>query len=119
VDGEELDLDGAAVAVGVPDGRDVGADDGCNAEFLAEFAGQSLFGAFAGLDLAAGELPLERHGLIGAALADEDLAIRAFAAEDERRNDAPQRPDGGCGTAAVEFAYRLLHVTSCSSVDAA
>jgi len=34
-----------------------------------------LFGAFALLDFAAGEFPLERHGLIGATLADQDETV--------------------------------------------
>ena len=46
-----------------------------DAEFLTEFAMQGFGGRFAGLDLAAGELPLERMGLIRAAAADEDGAI--------------------------------------------
>ncbi len=90
-----------------------------DADLLMQFADQGRFRPLAGLDLAAGKLPLERHGLIGAALADEDLAIGAIAAQDERGNDPPQRANGICCTATVEFAYRLLHVTSCSSVDAA
>ncbi len=71
--GEELQVDGAAVAVAVADLGDARADGGGDAELFFEFAGEGLFGGFAGLDLAAGKLPLEAHGLVGAALADEDL----------------------------------------------
>jgi hypothetical protein len=48
------------------------ADFGADAEFFLEFAGKSLFGGFALLNFAARKLPLERHGLVGAALADEN-----------------------------------------------
>ena len=64
-DEEELDFDGAAVAVGVADGGDAVADGGGDAELFVELAGEGLFGGFAGFDLAAGELPLEAHGLVG------------------------------------------------------
>ena len=57
-----------------------------DAELFVELAGEGLLGGFAGLDLAAGELPFEAHGLIGAALADEDLGFEAvlgfFLAQD-------------------------------------
>ena len=49
------------------------ADDGGDAELFVELAGEGLFRGLAGLDLAAGELPLEAHGLVGPALADEDF----------------------------------------------
>ncbi len=44
-----------------------------DAEFFVEFAGERLLGGFARLDLAAGKLPFEAHGLVGPALADEDF----------------------------------------------
>ncbi len=71
VDGEELEVDSAAVAIIVADVGDEGADVGLDAEFLVEFAAEGLFRRLAGFDFAAGKLPLEAHGLIGAALADE------------------------------------------------
>ncbi len=117
-DGEELDFDGAAVAVVVADGGDAGADGGVDAELFVELAGEGLLGGFAGFDLAAGELPLEGHGLVGAALADEDLAgggaaFRVAFAQDERGHDAAERPRGRRGVMAVEFADGLLHVSPC------
>ena len=36
---------------------------------------EGLFGRLAGLDLAAGELPQPRHGLIGPSLTDQDFAV--------------------------------------------
>jgi len=67
----------------VADVDDMGANDGCNAEFFVEFAGQCLLGAFAGLDFAAGKFPLGGHGLVGTALADQDFS----AAHDKGRGD--------------------------------
>lgn len=71
-DGEELEIDGAAVAVVVADVGDEGADGGVDAEFFVELAAEGLLGGFSGLDFASGKLPLEAHGLIGAALTDEN-----------------------------------------------
>jgi hypothetical protein len=56
------------------DASDAGADGGAYAEFLLQLAGQRLFGTLAGLDFAAGKLPLMRHGLFGPALTDEHFA---------------------------------------------
>jgi len=62
-----------------------------NTKLFIQFAGKRLFRALAGLDLAAGELPLQRHGLIRTALTDEDFA----AAHDERsRNKTKGGADG-------------------------
>jgi hypothetical protein len=46
------------------------ADNGLDAELFIELSRESLLGAFPRLDLSSGELPLQGHGLIGAALAD-------------------------------------------------
>ena len=110
-DAKELDFDGAAVAVSVAEGGDAVGDDGFDAKFFVEFAGEGEFGGFAKLDFAAGELPLEAHGLVGAALADEDFAGgRVVAAQNERGHDMTQRLGGGLWSASVELADRLLHV---------
>ena len=84
-DGEELQVDGAAVAIAVADLGDAGADDGGDAEFFVEFAGEGLLGGFAEFDLAAGELPLEAHGLVGTALADQDFGGAAVLDGSSRR----------------------------------
>jgi len=57
MDGKELQIDGAAMAVVVADMRDRGADGRLDNPILIQLAGQCLFGGFASLDLAAGELP--------------------------------------------------------------
>ncbi len=109
-DEEEFDFDGAAVAVGVADGGDAVADGGVDAELFGELAGEGFDGGFAGLNFATGELPLEAHGLIGAALADEDLGLGAFAAQDQCGNDAAQGLGGWDRSMFVQFANRLFHV---------
>jgi hypothetical protein len=81
-----------------------------DSELFVELAGEGGFGGFAELDFAAGELPLEAHGLVGAALADEDLAVAGVAAEDERGHDEAQRLGGGLRAASVQLADRFLHV---------
>jgi hypothetical protein len=109
-DGEELDFDGAAVAVGVTDGGDEWANGGSDAELFAEFALQGLLGGLTGLDFAAGELPLEAHGLLGTALADEDLTVWAFATQNEGGDHLAEGFDCEWGPTTVQFAYGLFHV---------
>ncbi len=99
VDGEELQIDGAAVAVVVADMGDFVADGGVDTEFFVELAGESFFGAFAGLNFAAGKLPLEGHGLIGSTLADEHF----IAAEHESCYDEAQ-PSWACCVRASSVA---------------
>lgn len=83
MDGEELEVDGASVAVGMMDAGDERADFCMDAQLFVEFARESLLRGFSGLDLAAGELPFEGHGLLRAALADEN----GVSAENERGGD--------------------------------
>ena len=105
-DGEELEVDGAAVAVVVAEMGDAGADGGFDGQFLAQLAGQGLLGGLAGFDLAAGEFPLQGHGLIGAALADKDLA----AADDERCNDKAERGPGRLGAGQLLASFHTVSV---------
>jgi hypothetical protein len=94
-DGEELEVDGSSVAIGVADANDVGTDLGADAELLVELAGEGLLRGLAGLYFSAGELPLERHGLVGASLTDKD----GVCAQNE-----------GCGHQAHGFATVLLDI---------
>jgi hypothetical protein len=109
-DGEEFDFDGTAVAIGVADGGDERADGGGDAELFAKFALEGLLGVFTGFDFAAGELPFEAHRLVGAALADEDFAVRAFAAKNESGDHLAEGFDCELGPTTVQFAYGLFHV---------
>jgi hypothetical protein len=88
--GKELQVDSAAMAVVVADVGDVGANGCANPQFLIQFAGQRLLRALAGLDLAAGKLPQQRHRLIGTALADQHQAIT----NDQGRRHKAQRRTG-------------------------
>ena len=110
-DAEELDLDGATVAIGVADGGDAVADGGVDAELFREFASECFDGGFAGLDFAAGELPLETHGLVGTALADEEFAVGLLVAQDQCGYDAAQGLGGLCRSMLVEFANGFFHVS--------
>ena len=114
-DEEEFDFDGAAVAVGVVDGGDAWADGGSDVELFVELASEGLFGGFAGLDFAAGELPLEAHGLAGAALADEDFpggdSPRRMRAATTRRRGLAAGEDRG------SLSLRMGSFTSLFSVD--
>ena len=89
-----MQVDGAAVSVFVTDAGYATADGGGDAQLFVEFADEGLLGGLAGLDLSAGELPFEAHGLIGAALADQDFAMigldlgaGVWRAQDEGRYD--------------------------------
>jgi len=57
VDDEELQIDGAAVAIVMADVGDGGADGSLDAKLFRELTGQGLLGALAGFDFAAGKLP--------------------------------------------------------------
>src|ERR1017187_9786966 len=92
--GEELEVDGTSIAIAVADLHDAGADDGCNAKLLVEFAYQGLLGGLAGLDPAAGERPLQANRLIWPALTDQDFGGGVFCsrgAKDQGRDDQPKR----------------------------
>lgn len=118
VDDEELQVDGAAVAVAVADLGDAAVDDSLDAELLVELAGEGLLGGLSGLDLAAGELPFEAHGLVRAALADEDFGdgagVAGDGAEDQRRDHQPKRL-AACVGVCVQFANTLFHAGVCLS----
>lgn len=104
-DGEELQIDGSAVAVVVADMGDMRADGGTNAEFFLKFAGEGLFGGFAVLDFAARELPLEGHGLVGPPLADQNQAF-------PNQQPCYYETEGGAGRARVGDGLRLFHTSS-------
>lgn len=92
-DKEELQVDCSAAAIVVAHVRDAGADDGFDAEFFCQLAAQRLFGGFARLDLATGELPLRGERLVWPALADEHLV----AAQDQTDDNLPYCTGfGGC-----------------------
>jgi len=101
VDGEELEIDGASVAVVVTDMSDEGTDVGADAEFLVELAMEGFFGRFAGFDFAAGELPFEAHGLIGTALTDEDFVT----AKDQRSHNIADGPVGIVGAVVLRQSH--------------
>ena len=104
-DGEELEIDGSAVAVVVADVGYARTDGGADAEFFVEFAKEGLFGSLARLDFSAGEFPLQSHGLIGTALADEHKTF----AKKQSGNDKTQ---GGSGGARLGNGLRLFHTSS-------
>jgi hypothetical protein len=84
---------------------DVGSDRCVYAKFFVQFARKSLFGTLTLFDFSAGKLPLQSHGLIGAALADQDKAV----AHQQSRND-----EAKCGSrrARVGDGLRVFHASS-------
>ena len=66
MNGVELQVHGAAMAVVVADAGNERADGGLYAELFIQFTGQRQFRAFTCLDFAAGKFPLQGHGLVGA-----------------------------------------------------
>ena len=97
-------LDRAAARVGVPDAEDLVADFRVHAEFFFQLAPERVTRLLAGLDLAAGELPLQGKRLVAGALANQDLS----ALQDERGRDALE------GTAAPRW-FRRNPLHSCFS----
>ena len=75
VDDEELQVDGAPIAVLMADAGDAAPNGGGDPQLLVELARERLLGGLASLDLAPGELPLEAHRLVGPALADQHLSM--------------------------------------------
>ena len=101
-DGVEQQQQRAAAARGLFVARDLLADDGLDAEFFAQLASESLFGGLAGLDLAAGKLPLQRMAVAGHALANQQQPVpvedsgdhneRAIHKQADREWDMAARP---------------------------
>ncbi len=132
VDDEELQVDGAAVAVLVADAGYAAAYCGGDAQLFVEFACQGSLGGLAGFDLSAGELPLEAHGLVGAALTDENLGLmrgviiwRGFGgggrvrvlgcvcgAQDERRDHPADGLGWGVGVVPIKLGDGLFHLSN-------
>ena len=110
MDGEELQIDGATMAIIMANAGDTGADGSLDAQFFVQFAGQGLLRALAGLDLAAGKLPHQGHGLIGTALADEDLTVTY----DECRR---YKTKGWTGGSSIGFRLVLFHGPSLLAVN--
>ncbi len=57
------------------DARDFFADCCVDAQFLIQFAAQSVARLLAFLDFAARKFPLQRHGLMARALAHQNFAV--------------------------------------------
>ena len=87
-DGEELQVDRTAVAISVAHVRHQRADGRFDAQFFFELANQGLFRTFTRFHFAAGKLPFQGHGLVGAALANQDLV----ATENESGDDVAHGP---------------------------
>lgn len=74
-DGEELQINCAAVPVIVANADYGMAYDGVNAQFFLKLAGQRLLRALTIFDFPAGEFPFKRHHLVRAPLTNENLAV--------------------------------------------
>src|SRR5205814_8304648 len=88
---------------------------GGNRQFLVQFAAQSIGRQFAGLDLAAWELPFQRMRVIGPALADQDTAVALDDGRHHRRHSSPflhLQPDRKLGDAEERGCTRK----SCSNI---
>lgn len=107
---EELQIDSAAMAVVVANVGDVRADGGSDAEFFLKFALERLLRAFAGFDFAAGELPLEGHGLIRTPLADQNQAVLNQQSRNHETKCRAARTRVGDG-------LRLFHTSSVNALQ--
>jgi len=101
----ELEIDCTTVPVVVADVGDVGSDGRADTEFFVEFAGEGLLGAFAVLDFSARKFPLQSHGLVRAALTDQDEAV----AHDQSSHDEAK---GGPRRTRVGDRLRVFHASS-------
>jgi len=106
---EELQIDSAAVTVVMADSGDARANGGGYAELLVQLAGKGLLGTFTGLDLAAGKLPLQRHGLFRTALTDQHLAC----AHNERSS---HKTEGWATGPIVGVCLNFLHSSSVNAL---
>ena len=71
----EVELNRVAAAIRVPDHRNPRADGRRDAQFFFQLPAQRVLEFLIGLDLSAGKFPLEGHGLVSGALADQDLLL--------------------------------------------
>ncbi len=112
MDGKELQVDCAAMAVVMTDVGDPRTNGCLDAEFFVELAGEGLLWTFASLDFSAGEFPLQGHRLIGTTLADENFA----AADDECGGN---ETEGGTSGSCVWVWLGLFHSSSVNAAHAA
>jgi len=96
------------VGVLMADDGDLRGFDERGAEFFMEFASQGLFKGFAGADFSAGKFPLERRGVVLAALADKQAAIGTFddSGDDVQHRGCPLY--GGIRSAGNQAAKRAV-----------
>lgn len=116
MNGEELQIDRTAVAIGMPHMSHRRANHRFDPQFLFKLADQGLFRAFSRLHFASGKFPLEGHGLIGTALADQYLV----AAEDESGDDIAHGFEFR-GARFMRFGIPHAHTSldgSCLKIDA-
>src|SRR5215510_15484331 len=73
IDAVEVQFHRVPGAIAMSDHRHSRANRRFDAELFLQLPPQRRPESFLGLNLAAGELPLERHGLLRCALADQDL----------------------------------------------
>ena len=105
-----MQIDGAAVTIVVANVGNARPNFCVNPQLFLEFASKGLFRTFALFDLAAGKLPLQRHRLIGTALADQDKAL----ANQQPCNDEAER---GSQWSRVGDGLRFFHVSSVNALQ--
>ena len=86
------------------------ADFCVDTQFFLEFAGEGLLGAFTLFDFPAGKFPLQRHGLVGASLADQDKSIA-------NQQTSHNKAEGGTWRARVGDGLRFFHASSVNADD--
>jgi hypothetical protein len=100
-DGKKLQIYCPAAAVNMANASHEVADIGVDTELFIKLADQRLFRRFSPFDFPPWELPLEGHGLIGAALTDENLVATQNEGSDDK----------AYGLRSVLFDF-FLHATS-------
>lgn len=112
-DGEELQVDDAAAPIDVAEMSNAAADFRGYPQLLIELAPESLLGALADFNFAPRELPLQSHGLILPALANQNLVF----AQDERCDDQPDRREGLRCPFGLGFSLHFLSILDVAAAE--
>jgi hypothetical protein len=113
---KELQIDGPAIPVFMTNLGYLPAYDCRNPQFFVQLTRQRVFRSLSWFDLATGKLPLQAHGLIRLALADQHLnpgpGLANRFSQNERRHHKPQRLESRYIDMLVQLANGLFHLTT-------
>jgi hypothetical protein len=112
--GKELQIHSAAMTIVVANVSDLRTNFSLNPKLFVQLPCEGLFGAFASLNLSTRELPLQRHRLVGAALADQNFA----ATNNQRGRDKTKCGSGRPRMRVRMFFFHALSVIALNRLQA-